>query len=693
MSPTYRFKIPQPKSRQLQVFAFDPSLNLSIDTAMLNMVPLNVPWEELEPGPVGEYLEVVDVDPSSGHFYPPVDLNDPFLLVQDGLEPSEGTPQFHQQMVYAVASKTIQNFEQALGRRLLWSPRIVMNGTEFIPRLRLYPHAIREANAYYSPDKKAILFGYFPASPKAAGNNLPGGIVFTCLSYDIIAHETTHALLDGMHPYFTEPSNIDVIALHEAFADIVALFQHFSHPEVLHHQIARTRGDLSSENLLAELAKQFGQAIGNRGALRSAIQGKDDGNAQNEILLEKTTEQHARGAILLAAVFDAFLTVYKSRSEDLLRIATGGTGILAQGAIHPDLVGRLAVEAAQISSRILKMCIRALDYCPPVDITFGEYLRAIITADYELVPQDQDGYRIAMIEAFRRRGIYPPDVRSLSEESLLWRPPVYAEVLEKFFSVPARLAFMQGIRMNSNRKKIFDDGAKHNKIFKDWLTSQELRVEMTLAILDEELAAPPEIQNDPDRKNEFLRAVLQEIEKDPQKKAEYEKKAIQGIETALRMKLLIDPQQKLQSIRLGENQQPYFDVISVRPAYRVGPDGQTITDLVVEITQERKGYFDREMQVKVDGGKLSRIPSQDFTFRGGTTILIDVENGKVRYAIGKNVESNRRMETQRRFYEQRSSSLAYTYFGDPRVNYFKGDGSRREPFALLHRGDWLEEDF
>ena len=81
----------------------------------------------------------------------------------------------------------------------------------------------------------------------------------------------THALLDGMHRRFNEPSNPDVLAFHEAFADLVALFQHFSLPEVLRHQIAATRGDLASQNRLGELAQQFGQAIGKRGALRSAI--------------------------------------------------------------------------------------------------------------------------------------------------------------------------------------------------------------------------------------------------------------------------------------------------------------------------------------------------------------------------------------------------------------------------------------
>jgi len=47
------------------------------------------------------------------------------------------------------------------------------------------------------------------------------------------------------------------------------------------------------------------------------------------------------------------------------------------------------------------MCIRALDYCPPVDITFGDYLRALITADVDLVPGDEHHYRVAIIEAFR----------------------------------------------------------------------------------------------------------------------------------------------------------------------------------------------------------------------------------------------------------------------------------------------------
>ena len=85
----------------------------------------------------------------------------------------------------------------------------------YVPQLRIYPHALREANAYYSPEKVALLFGYFNANDDNTGEQLPGGMVFTCLSQDIVAHETTHALLDGMHRKFVNATNPDVLAFHE----------------------------------------------------------------------------------------------------------------------------------------------------------------------------------------------------------------------------------------------------------------------------------------------------------------------------------------------------------------------------------------------------------------------------------------------------------------------------------------------
>jgi hypothetical protein len=226
--------VPKPPMRRLRVYAFDPQSSVELKTAVINDTVIELPWEtrwedQLEPGPINDYLEVIDYDPSSDLFYAPVDLNAPFLLAQDGLPPSEGCPQFHQQMVFAVAMRTIRNFERALGRVVLWAgDRNASQDTpdrSFTRRLRIYPHGLREKNAYYSPSKCALLFGYFK---HPEGDTASSSWVFTCLSQDIVAHETTHAILHGMQQRSIESSNLDSLAFHEAFADIIALLQHFS---------------------------------------------------------------------------------------------------------------------------------------------------------------------------------------------------------------------------------------------------------------------------------------------------------------------------------------------------------------------------------------------------------------------------------------------------------------------------------
>ncbi|MEL7497017.1 MAG: hypothetical protein AAFN77_05365 [Planctomycetota bacterium] len=691
----------RPSRRRLRVFAFDPGLGLQFETAELNEMTLDVIWEVdrvtgeslLKSGPIGDYLEVVDCDPASECFYPPVDLNDPYLLAEDGLPPTEGNPQFHQQMVYAVAMKTIEHFELALGRVAMWAPRWIrdrqgrVTSEEFVRKLRIYPHALREANAYYSPKKKALLFGYFPS--RAAANQLPGGLVFTCLSHDVIAHETTHALLDGLHPRFCEATNQDVHALHEAFSDIVALFQRFAHPEILEHQISLTRGDLEKQNLLGQLAQQFGRSLGKRGALRDAIGFVDPEDGQwkrhqpDPELLGATTEPHARGAILVAAVFDAFLTIYRSRSADLFRIASNGTGVLPEGDIHPDLVRRLAREAARAAEGVLRMCIRALDYVPPVDINFGDYLRGIITADLDIHPEDKFNYRIAFVDAFRKWGIYPDGVRSLSISSLC-HPRL--DIPTGVISSKANY----GMASNKSKAQIRSMQQVTSELFqglsqKTIVAAKKAKVQINKSLHD---YASDEVDQDDYVRIEWdLGGDRETIWESTRKNAKIFHRWLTNSSIRKMLSdfgLTINPKAPPSVYRTTDGQTPAVEIHSVRCAQRRGPRGEIRTDLVVEVCQRRRGYFDAEKQKKVDksGAAVSRRETSDFRFRRGCTLIIDSTTHKIRYAIANrgSVLDNTELERVRKYLTGEES--------EPVNAFYASHGSahgHEEHFAVLHR--------
>ena len=125
------------------------------------------------PGPWGDLVQVVDFDASRGVWYSGVDLDDPAVLAQGGLRPSERDPRAHQQVVYAVAMSVIERFERFGGRRFRWR-----GGRQ----LRLVPHAFQGRNAFFDPGRRAVLFGYYPADARDPGPNLPGQVIFTCLS-------------------------------------------------------------------------------------------------------------------------------------------------------------------------------------------------------------------------------------------------------------------------------------------------------------------------------------------------------------------------------------------------------------------------------------------------------------------------------------------------------------------------------
>lgn len=409
--------------RRLRIFSLDPAQPKLEGAVAL----VKIPYEPLDPGPVGRLFEVDDRELERKVRYARVDLDEQKALIQDGRDPSPSDPQFHQQMVYAVCMNVYAAFKAALGRNVGWgfdSPAAPGGAPDAVDpnsllRLRLIPHAKWEKNAYYSREDGAIHFGYYRAKEDVGAKNPKGGFIFTCLSHDIVAHELGHALLDGLRSRYLLPTRPDVLAFHEAFGDLIAIFQHFAYRDVLLSALRRSGPALDRAQVMGSLAGQFGFTAAGRSPLRTAIEVADGQPRQ----YKTDIDVHDLGSVLVSAVFETFATLFKRKTERYVRLATGGSGVLPEGALSHQLEQTLAEEASQLASQMLQLCIRAVDYCPPVDLDFGDYLRAMITADAELVPDDPWAYRETLVDAFGRRGVFPSGVLNLAEDSLRWRPP------------------------------------------------------------------------------------------------------------------------------------------------------------------------------------------------------------------------------------------------------------------------------
>ena len=160
------------------------------------------------------------------------------------------------------------------------------------------------------------------------------GLVCTALSHDIIAHETTHALLDGLRSSFhaTRPT-WTCRPFTKAFADLVALFLHFTYADVVEQAIRESRGGFTRGSLLSDLAgnsatRDRSPAKRRRSDPASTCEGlaafdsdvlpTDKGGPR---VYDASLEPHALGSVLVSAVFEAFTTVVKRKTERFFRIA------------------------------------------------------------------------------------------------------------------------------------------------------------------------------------------------------------------------------------------------------------------------------------------------------------------------------------------------------------------------------------
>jgi hypothetical protein len=162
---------------------------------------------------------------------------------------------------------------------------------------------------------------------------------------------------------------------------------------------------------------------------------------------------------------------------------------------------------------------------------------------------------VAFVEAFRRRGLYPRDVRTLSVDSLRWQEAT------QFGSENLLAPAITTLRPWAHEQQYVES---REDIFKK---AREQRIE--------------------------LHAVLKRLFENSSNSERINLSAALGINLA--------------------NGEAKFEIHSLRQALKVGPDGTTSPQLIVEITQERDAWME---------GDLSPRSGQSFRFTGDAQLSL-----------------------------------------------------------------------
>lgn len=416
--------------------------------------------EPLLDGPVSRRVAVIDFDPTTGKVTPgarfmPPDKNRTLgrYAVENELDCE--SLDFMQVSVFGAVMRMMRIFEEAdvLGRDLRWA----FDGEQLL----VVPRAGKAANAFYHRDSRSLQF-FFVDDPAR-----PGSQVYSCLSPDIVAHETTHAILDGIARDLYDSTSPQALAMHEAVADLGAVMLAVQTPRLLDQVMKQTGGDISQDGAFNQIARQFGAAVyGDDRPLR---------NLANEVSLLQPggldlNEPHDLSLVLTGALYALLVSEYKQIWEEdfqekLAERQAGGAVLTDEEKqkLRFSLSGFALVKA---SGKFKRIAFRALDYLPPGEISFADYGRAMVAADLYSNPDDAEPRTFIKAE-FERRGMVgsagsldpvPPGFElpaSLDLEQLRdsdWFAYQFAEAHRRELRIPDTISFEVRPRLDVTRK-------------------------------------------------------------------------------------------------------------------------------------------------------------------------------------------------------------------------------------------------
>lgn len=338
-------------------------------------------WEPgISPGPTSSRIAVVDYNADTGTLTAPAEWNDQERVFHapGGAPLAAGNPldpHFRQVNAWAIVQRVLEFYQspQIMGRPIPWG----VDGN----RLIVVPAVGWGENAFYDRESKSLQFYYFGAADDPR---------FTCLSHDIVTHETGHAILDGIRPYYYEHSSVQTTAFHEFVGDLTAIFSALRNNDLrrLIVELAHSEEEAVLVAMVGNLAEEFGKHVQDRPYLRSA------GVKRTMQDVAGNTEPHDVSEVLTSAVFRIFVRLAQSYLERVL--ASGKEATAKQGLWWA-------------FQRVSATAFQALDFCPPVDVQFIDYVHAFLRCDELSDPLDDKGYRTIMKDVFHEWGFCGAD--------------------------------------------------------------------------------------------------------------------------------------------------------------------------------------------------------------------------------------------------------------------------------------------
>lgn len=284
-----------------------------------------------------------------------------------------GTPGFDTVHTFSVVHEALAMCQRALGKPIKWQ----WNGGGDAAPIEVFPHAGETMNAFYSRDERCLKFFFFEAPGPTPAT------VFTCRSFDIVAHEAGHAILDSLKPnWLRADADPQCGALHESFGDIIAIFLALSQSDQVEALIVQTKGDLHNKTFLSDLAEEFGLALGRDNGLRNA----DNDKRMSEV----SSEVHDLSQVFTGGIYDVLADAFELE-RDLSRETEAQT-------------------LMRVGKTVFSLVLEAMLAAPSSNATFAD----VVSKMASLCPKDGHGpgYRRAILAQFARREVI--DVQALA---------------------------------------------------------------------------------------------------------------------------------------------------------------------------------------------------------------------------------------------------------------------------------------